>query len=100
MRNIRITQNTYTLGAIITTFVLIFSYIICIYQTVVLASAVELNNKNIQDLSTDINQKEFNYIRDISEINLDKAISLGYKKNTEDIIAYVNTNDNIEFARR
>ncbi len=100
MKNIKITRNSYTLGIVTMTLILVLTYIVCIYQTVVLASSVELNNKNIQNLSTDINQKEFNYIRDISEINLDKAISLGYKKNTEDIIAYVNINDNIEFARR
>lgn len=100
MKNSKTTKNTYTLSIVIMTLTLVFTYIICIYKTVVLASAIEVNNKKIEILSTDINQKEFDYIRDISLINLDKAISLGYKKNSEDIIAYVNINDNSEFALR
>ncbi len=98
MKN-RITKNTYTLSVIVMTIALTLSYIICIYKTVVLASASELNNKQVESLSADINQKEYDYIREISAINLDKAISMGYKKNTEDIIAYVNIND-ISLARR
>lgn len=92
MKN-RTTKNTYTLSVIILTLILTFSYIICIYKTVVLASSSELNNKQVEILSADINQKEFDYIRNVSEINLDKAISLGYKKNTNDIVAYVNINE-------
>ena len=94
------TKYIYTLSTVILTIMIMFSYIICIYQTVVLASSSEINSKKIDILSTNINQKEFEYIRNVSEINLDKAISLGYKKNTEEIIAYVDINNNSEFARR
>ncbi len=99
MKN-RATKNTYTLSIIAMVLMLTLSYIVCIYKTVVLASASELNNKKVENLSSDINQKEYDYIRNISLINLDKAISMGYKKNTEDIIAYVNINDNSELAIR
>ena len=92
MKN-RITKNTYTLSIIVLTIMLTLSYIACIYKTVVLASSAEKNNKQVENLSANINQKEYDYIRDISEINLDKAISLGYKKNTEDIVAYINVKD-------
>jgi hypothetical protein len=77
-----------------------FSYIICIYKTVVLASDTEVNNKKIALLSAEINQKEFEYIAQVSDIDLNKAISLGYVKNNEDIVAYFNINDNSEFAIR
>ena len=93
-------KNIYTLSAATLAIALIFSYIICIYKTVVLASDAEINNKKIAILATNINQKEFEYIGQVSDIDLDKALSLGYEKNTEDRIAYFNINGNTEFARR
>lgn len=93
-------KNIYTLSAATLAIALIFSYIICIYKTVVLASDSEINNKKIAILATNINQKEFEYIGQVSDIDLDKALALGYEKNTEDRIAYFNINGNTEFARR
>ncbi len=102
MKNIRNnkSKNIYTVGAATMVIVLIFSYIICIYKTVVLASDSEINNKKIAVLSANINQKEFEYIGQVSEIDLNKALSLGYEKNTEDRVAYFDINGNSEFARR
>lgn len=93
-------KNIYTLSSILMVVLLSFSYIVCIYKTVVLASDTERNNKKIALLSSEINQKEFEYIAQISDIDLDKAISLGYVKNNEDIITYFSINDNSEFALR
>lgn len=93
-------KNIYTLSMASMVIALVFSYIICIYKTVVLASDSEINNKKISILTATINQKEFYYIEQVSDIDLDKAISLGYIKNTEDKIAYFNTNDNKEVATR
>lgn len=100
MKNNKTQKNIYTLSSIIIVVLLSFSYIVCIYKTVVLASDSEVNNKKIALLSADINQKEFDYIAQVSDIDLDKAISLGYKKNSDDMIAYFNINDNSEFAVR
>ncbi len=80
--------------------ILVFSYIMCIYKTVVLASDSEVNNKKISILTASINQKEFDYIRQVSDIDLDRALSLGYQKNTEDRIAYFSIKDNSELAVR
>lgn len=99
-RNNNKSINTYTLSLASLVIMLVFSYIICIYKTVVLASDSEINNKKISILTASINQKEFEYIGQISSIDLDKAISLGYQKNTEDRIAYFNVKDNSEFALR
>lgn len=93
-------KNRTIKSIIVMSIILTMSYIVCIYKTVVLASTAEVNNKQLEILSADINQKEYSYIKDVSEINLDKAISLGYKRNTEDIISYVNTKDVKEFALR
>jgi hypothetical protein len=93
-------KNIYTLSIAIAVVALSFSYIVCIYKTVVLASDSEVNNKKIAIITANINQKEFEYIEQISSIDLDKAISLGYQKNTENKIAYFNIKDNSEFARR
>lgn len=93
-------KNIYTLSSIVMVVLLSFSYIICIYKTVVLASDTEVNNKKIALLSAEINQKEFEYIAQVSDLDLNKAISLGYVKNNEDIVAYFNINDNSEFAIR
>lgn len=100
MKSTKIQKNIYTLSSIITVVLLSLSYIVCIYKTVVLASDSEINNKKIALLSADINQKEFDYIGIVSDIDLDKVISLGYSKNNEDVIAYFNINDNSELARR
>lgn len=100
MKNNKTQKNIYTLSSIIIVVLLSFSYIVCIYKTVVLASDSEVNNKKIALLSADINQKEFDYIAQVSDIDLDKAISLGYKKNSDDMIAYFNIKDNSEFAIR
>jgi hypothetical protein len=52
-------------------------------------------------LSANINQKDFDYLSDISDIDLNTASSLGYQKNTDDRVAYVSINDNNnELARR
>ncbi len=93
-------KNIYTLSAASLVVMLVFSYIICIYKTVVLASDTEINNKKVSVLTATINQKEFQYIGQVSSIDLDKAISLGYQKNTEDRIAYFNIKDNSELAIR
>lgn len=93
-------KNIYSLSSILMVFLLSFSYIVCIYKTVVLASDTERNNKKIALLSSEINQKEFEHIAQVSDIDLEKAISLGYVKNSEDTIAYFNINDNSEFALR
>lgn len=93
-------KNIYTLGATSLVVILVFSYIICIYKTVVLASDTEINNKKISILTAKINQKEFQYIGQVSSIDLDKALSLGYQKNTEDKVAYFNIKDNTELAIR
>jgi hypothetical protein len=100
MKNNKTQKNIYTLSSVIVLVLLSFSYIVCIYKTVVLASDSEVNNKKIALLSADINQKEFDYISQVSDIDLDKAISLGYKKNSDDMIAYFSINDNSEFAVR
>lgn len=100
MKSTKIQKNIYTLSSIITVVLLSLSYIVCIYKTVVLASDSEINNKKIALLSADINQKEFDYIGIVSDIDLDKAISLGYSKNDKDVIAYFNINDNSELAIR
>lgn len=94
------TKNIYTLSIAAVVVALSFSYIVCIYKTVVLASDSEVNNKKIATITANINQKEFEYIEQISTIDLDKAISLGYQKNSENKIAYFNIKDNSEFARR
>ena len=94
------TKNIYTLSIAAMVVMLTFSYIVFIYKTVVLASDTEVNNKKINSLSAIINQKDFDYINQLSLIDIDKAIALGYTKNTEDRIAYFNTKDNSEFARR
>ena len=96
----QIQKNIYTVASIVMVVLLSFSYIICIYKTVVLASDTEINSKKIASLSNDINQKEFEYISQVSDIDLNKAISLGYVKNNENVIAYFNINDNSEFALR
>ena len=75
-------------------------YIVFIYKTVVLASNMEVNNKKNEILSFDINQKEFAYIENLSSLDMDKAASLGYLKNTEAKIAYFNIKDNNELAVR
>ncbi|MBC7981638.1 hypothetical protein H7X65_01025 [Candidatus Parcubacteria bacterium] len=93
-------KNIYTLAASTLVVLLVFSYIICIYKTVVLASDSEINNKKISVLTASINQKEFEYIGQVSSIDLDKALSLGYQKNTEDRVAYFDTRINSELARR
>jgi hypothetical protein len=103
MKNTKVNKtqkNIYTLSGIAMVVLLSFSYIICIYKTVVLASDSEINNKNVALLSAEINQKEFEYISQVSDIDLNKAIDLGYVKNSEDIIAYFDINDNSEFAIR
>jgi len=93
-------KNIYTLALATMVIILVFSYITCIYKTVVLASNSEVNNKKISVLTAIINQKEFDYIEQVSSIDLDTALSLGYQKNTQDRIAYFNIKDNNEFARR
>ncbi len=93
-------KKIYNLSILTAVFILVFSYIVCIYKTVVLASDSELYNKKISTLNATINQKEFDYIEKISSIDIEKATTLGYKKNTENQIAYYNINDNKEFARR
>ncbi len=93
-------KNIYTLGTVSLVVMLVFSYIICIYKTVVLASDSEINNKKISVLNATINQKEFEYIGQISSIDLDSAMALGYLKNTEDRIAYFSIKDNSELAVR
>lgn len=93
-------KKIYNLSIFTAVFILVFSYIVCIYKTVVLASDSEIYNKKISTLTATINQKEFDYIEKISSIDIDKATALGYQKNKEDQIAYYNTNDNKEFARR
>jgi len=103
MKNTKVNKtqkNIYTLSSIVIVVLLSFSYIIYIYKTVVLASDSEVNNKKIALLSAEINQKEFEYISQVSDIDLNKAIDLGYVKNNEDIIAYFDINDNSEFAIR
>jgi len=94
------TKNIYTLSSAVLIVVLTFSYIVCIYKTVVLASDSEINNKKIDLLTSSINQKEFDYIEEMASLDINKAISLGYQKNTKDKIAYFDINDNKEFARR
>jgi hypothetical protein len=93
-------KNMYTVGITSMVMAMSLSYIICIYKTVVLASDTELNNKKIALLSADINQKEFEYIGQVSSIDLDHAFALGYTKNTEDKIAYFNINNGTEVAVR
>ena len=93
-------KNIYTLSILSITAFLGISYIICIYKTVILASNIEMNNKNIELLSNTINQKEFDYIASVSDLDLDKAISLGYIKNTQDKVSYFDINNNGEFALR
>jgi hypothetical protein len=99
-KNKKTQKNIYTLSAMFLILVLSFSYIICIYKTVVLASDSELNNKKISSLSLNINQKEFDYIGQISKIDLEKAMELGYVKNHESSVAYHNIKDNSELAIR
>lgn len=98
MKNKKIKKNIYIAGSIFLT--LILSYIICIYKTVVLASALESNAKSVAALEAEINQKEFEFIGKISELDIEKAISLGYQKNTHDKVAYATVNTNNEFALR
>lgn len=102
MRNRQKTKsiNTYTVSMTSLVIMLIFSYIICIYKTVVLASDSEINNKKISVLTATINQKEFEYIGQVSSIDFDAAFALGYIKNTEDKISYFNIQDNSELAIR
>lgn len=102
MKKNKTQKNIYTLSLTILSMTLFLgvSYIICIYKTVILASDIELNNKNIELLSNNLNQKEFDYITSISDLDFDKAISLGYVKNTQDKISYFDINDNSEFALR
>ena len=76
-------KNIYTLSAASLVVMLVFSYIICIYKTVVLASDTEINNKKVSVLTATINQKEFQYIGQVSSIDLDKAISLGYQSDRD-----------------
>jgi hypothetical protein len=99
-KNKKARKNIYTLSAMFLIVVFSFSYIICIYKTVILASDSEINNKKISSLSLNINQKEFDYIGKISNIDLDKAIELGYIKNHENMVAYSNINNNSELAIR
>jgi hypothetical protein len=65
-----------------------------------MASDSEINNKKIASLSANINQKEFEYIGKVSDIDLNKAISLGYVKNSKEVISYFNINNNNELAVR
>jgi hypothetical protein len=94
------TKNIYTLSMASIVVALVFSYIVCVYKTVVLAAESESNNKKISILTDSINQKDFDYIEKVSSIDLDKAIALGYQKNNEDKVAYFNIKENSEFARR
>ena len=99
IQNITLQKNLLILSA--TFFVILsLSYIICIYKTVVLASDSEANNKAIALLSADINQKDFDYIGKISDIDLNHALALGYRKNVEGEIAYLNIHDTSELAIR
>ncbi len=103
MKNIKdnkLENNIYKLFSIAMVVALSFSYIICVYKTVVLASDSEINNKKIALLVAEVNQKEFEYISLVSDIDLNKAIGLGYVKNNEDVIAYFDIKDNSEFAIR
>ncbi len=93
-------KNIYNLSVLTMVLILSFSYIVCIYKTVVLASDSEINNKKIAIINEIINQKEFDYIDKVASIDIDTAASLGYKKNSENMIAYSNIKDNTEFARR
>lgn len=99
-KNKKTQKNIYTLSAIAMIIVLSFSYIICIYKTVILASDAENNNKKIASLSLSINQKEFDYILEVSKIDLNKATELGYVKNKESMVAYNNISNNSELAIR
>lgn len=94
------TKNIYTLSIASFAIALVFSYIVCIYKTVVLAADSESNNKKISILNDSINQKDFDYIEKISSIDLDRAIALGYQKNNQEKVAYFNIKENSEFARR
>lgn len=99
-KNKKTQKNIYTLSVMVLIVVLSFSYIICIYKTVILASDSEMNNKKMSLLSLNINQKEFDYISQISKIDLARATELGYIKNHESVVAYHNINDNSELAIR
>ena len=46
-KNKKARKNIYTLSAMFLIVVFSFSYIICIYKTVILASDSEINNNNI-----------------------------------------------------
>lgn len=94
MKNKNDKKNIYVLGSLSIVVLLVFSYILCIYKTVVMASNSEINNKKIASLSANINKKEFEYISKVADIDLDKAMALGYVKNHKDVISYLNINNN------
>ena len=54
-------KNRTIKSIIVMSIILTMSYIVCIYKTVVLASTAEVNNKQLEVLSADINQKLYIY---------------------------------------
>ena len=78
---------------------LAFTYIVCVYKTVTIASHYEKEHIALAELQTTVGEKEHMFIQKTSTIDVDTAIQLGYERSIS-AVTYIDTTKETELAVR
>lgn len=92
--------TTYTYSLLVLSLLLITTYIVCVYKTVLIASEHEIQRGNFADLQVTVGEKEHAYIQANTKFDIEEAVRLGYIKTPETHIAFIDLTKDTALAIR